>query len=224
MVRSGRIAEAEAHYERIARGEAAPEIALEAAEELHLAGEVEKALQWYRRGLAFGSRGGRGRSRHEFIEGFVLAAAELGRWKQGIEETNRFQVTYGQDVQEWTTYYREFVRWRSGGIPNVSTVELPASAIDVMRYWELEFAYANGATPASLLARIARDLEERSPARSALLSLHAQLLYDTGHTKDARAMILRAIRALETDRGVTTIARAHGPLVMERYRKIVGNG
>ena len=189
----------------------------------HLAGEVEKALQWYRRGLAYGSRGGRGRSRHEFIEGFVLAAVELGRWRQGIDETIRFQATYGQAVQEWTTYYREFVRWRSGGTPDVSTVQLPSSAIDVMRYWELEFAYTNGVAPASLLPKVAADLEERSPARSALLSLHAELLYKTGRTGEARAVILRAVRALETDRAMTTIARAHAPLVIERYQKIMGS-
>lgn len=105
----------------------------------------------------------------------------------------------------------------------MSAVELPGSAIDVMRYWELEFAYAGGAAPASLLPRIAADLEDRGPARSALLSLHAELLHKTGRTRDAHAIILRAVRALETDRGMTTIARAHGPLVMERYRKIMGD-
>lgn len=224
LARSSRIAEAETHYENLTRRAENPsDIALEAAEEFHLQGAVERALRWYRRGLAIAGPNGIGRSKHEYIEGFVLAATELGLWDEAMAEVNRFQETYGRNVSDWQSYYREFVRWRSGrAVPDVQGVEIPPHPIDILRYWKLEFDYAGGATPVSLLGRFEADLQAQSPVRSAYLSLHAEVLGRLGRRDEARTMIAKAMQLAELDRAKTTIARGHFSLVRERHLQIMG--
>lgn len=219
LVRTGRIDEAEAHYETISRDSAsAADIAMEAAEEFHLVGELERAVRWYRRGLSFARAHGLGRSIHEFIEGLALALAELGRPEEGIAEMNRTINVY-RDVGT-PSFYREFLRWRAGQRPETRDVHA-GSAIDVHRYWLLEFAYANGASPESLLPRIEPVDEGQAQCRSALLSLHADLLHRLGRTTEARAMIERALRLAEMDKTANTIARGHLALVRERHARIM---
>jgi tRNA A-37 threonylcarbamoyl transferase component Bud32/tetratricopeptide (TPR) repeat protein len=222
LVRASRIAEAEAHYDAISRNTvAAPDIAMEAAEELHLHGEVERAVTWYRRVFAAARANGDARSRHEVLEGLVFALDELGRRDEAIAEAERFLIVYRYTFSGWPKYYREFVRWRAGKRPDVENVQFPDMAIDVLRYWRLEFDYANGASPESLLLRFEADFEAQSPTRSALLSLHADVLHRLGRTAEARAMIDRALQLGLIDTPQTTIARAHLPLVRERHARIM---
>jgi tetratricopeptide (TPR) repeat protein len=224
LVRASRLADAERHYDEIRRGSDRPsDVAMEAAETFHLAGDLERALRWYKLALSYAQQNGPGRSRHELIEGFVLAAAELGKWDEAHAEVVRFEDAYRLAYGDWPAYYREFTRWRFGkGMPDVSGVEVPASAIDILRYWRLEFALSRGAAPRELLLRIDPDFEAQSPTRSALLSLHAELLHRLGRTAEARPLIVRAVELARVDSEQTTIARAHKALVEERYRRIMG--
>lgn len=224
LVRAGRIQEAERHFEDLMLKSNRPaDVAMEAAENFHLAGDVSRALQLYRRALSHADLNGLGRSRHELLEGFVLAAAELGRWDEAGAETLRFLDTYRITFSDTINYYREFTRWRLGrGKPDVSNIPVTAFTIDIVHYWQLEFAYSRGEAPANLLRRIDPLLEERSPTRSALLSLHAELLHRMGRDAEARAVITRAWNLANFDVSQTTIARGHLLLVRERYARIAG--
>ncbi|HEV7242466.1 MAG TPA: serine/threonine-protein kinase [Thermoanaerobaculia bacterium] len=220
LVRASRVVEAEAHYEAISRGSSSgADIAMAAAEELHLHGDVERAVRWYRRTLSFARAEGHGRSVHEFIEGLVLALAELGRYDEGVAEVNRVIGVYGD--ADLPSFYREFLRWRSGARPDTSGL-IPEPTIDVHRYWLLEFANANGTSPASLLQRFDPVDEAQAQGRSALLSLHAEILHRLGRTEEARATIERALGLAEIDQASNTIARGHLSLVRERHARIMG--
>jgi hypothetical protein len=147
-----------------------------------------------------------------------LALAELGRYDEGIAETNRTIEVYHD--AGLLPFYREYLRWRSGARPETSDLYMQTS-LDVHHYWLLEFAYANGASPASLLPRFDPVDEAQAQGRSALLSLHAEVLHRLGRTVEARTMIARALRLAESDRTNNTIARAHLSLVRERYARIM---
>jgi tetratricopeptide (TPR) repeat protein len=220
LVASGRLAAADGYYESISRGaEAAPDIALEAAERFHLAGDLERALRWYQRALRHAKAAGVGRSPHEVIKGLTLAAAEAKRFAEGLIEVERFLAGQPPDANDMNSYYREFLRWRSGLVPEVHA-RPSLTSIDLTRYWALEFAWARGARPEELLPQLPAELEERSPARSGLLSLRAELLDRAGRRDEARRTIETALSFSEIDSARDVIARGHRDLVRERHGRI----
>ncbi|HUR80658.1 MAG TPA: serine/threonine-protein kinase [Thermoanaerobaculia bacterium] len=220
LVAAGRSEDADAHYERLSRGDAVrSDVALDAAERFHLRGDLDRALRWYERALGYAPAGGIGRSPHEIIKGLTLAAVEAKRFAEGEAAATRFLDAQSQDSHSVNTYYREYVRWRSGQMPE-AYAEPSFMAIDLTRYWALEFAWARGATAQSMLPRFPQELEARSPARGALLSLHAEVLERAGRHEEARRMIATALRFSDIDSGREVIARGHRDLVRERYSRI----
>jgi len=223
LIAADRLPEAEGYYESMSRGaEAAPDIALEAAERFHLAGDLDRALRWYERALRHAKPPGLGRSPHEVIKGLTLAAAEGGRFSEGLIEVERFLASQPPEANDMNSYYREFLRWRSGLVPEVQA-RPSLMSIDLTRYWALEFAWARGARPEELLPQFPAELEERSPARSALLSLHAEVLDHAGRRAEARRTIQTALSFSQSDSAREVIARGHRELVRERHARIMRN-
>jgi tetratricopeptide (TPR) repeat protein len=220
LVAAGRIGEADAYYTSIFTHGATSDIALEAAERFHLHGDLDRAMRWYQRALRIAQPNGLGRSPHEVIKGFVLAAAEAKRFDEGLAEVSRLMEAQRMQSNDPNVYYREFLRWRAGQTPEL-TVQPMSYSIDLLQYWALEFAWARGAAPDSLLPRFRSDYEDRSPTRSALLSLHADVLDRLGRRAEARRMIATALHLSEVDGAQQNIARGHRDLVRERYARIM---
>lgn len=223
LVAAGRIAEAETHYESLSkRIEGPSDLCLEAGESFHLAGDLDRALKWYRRALSLAQETGVGHSPHEIVKGLTLAAAEAHRYEEGQADVARFMAS--QPGSEWdaNAYFREYLRWRSGDVPEVR-VAPQYESIDLARYWFVEFLWARGENASSLLARLPVDLEERSPTRSGLLSLHAELLDRLGRRDEARRLVTTALRFNEIDRATEIIARSQTELVRERHARLMRN-
>jgi serine/threonine-protein kinase len=92
-VAAGRYPAAEGLFTRLAAGsEEVPDLAFDAARAFHLAGELERAVGWYRRGLGPGGMSSLGRGKWEFLEGLVFALDELGRPEEAAAESARRAV------------------------------------------------------------------------------------------------------------------------------------
>lgn len=186
MVAAGRLADAEREFERLVRVSDAPvNVSFAAARAFHLAGHLPAAIRWYEQSLAYAAPHGERHASHELIQGLVLALAELQRWEEAKERIDRFQVAHNESQTHWTSLYREFIRWRSGETPSLDGIEAEPPAIDLLRYWQLEFRHARGEGALALLAQFDRNLESHSPVRSMLLSLKAELLAETGRMDEA---------------------------------------
>jgi serine/threonine protein kinase/tetratricopeptide (TPR) repeat protein len=221
LARSGRIAEAQTSFMRIRHQSPAPsDVDLAAARALHLSGDVAKAIPWYERGLAGAPPHGEGSSVHEFLQGLVLALSDQHRWKEAEEWVDRFHLARAQPRSDWTSLYREYVRWRSGRVPYFADIHTPQSPIDVIRYWYLEFDYARGTRAADLLSRFDPDLERHSQVRSMVLSLKAELTAAVGRPDDARDLITRAMDLAQADRRRSTAVASHYDLVAQRHARL----
>lgn len=221
LVAAGRTAEAEAVFqELLPHAVYDAETAYDAARAYHLHGDLDRALEWYRRGFTLRARAETGKSIHEFLQGMVFVHTERHDWTGAEAEIDRFQATFGME-SEWTSLYRQFVRWRSGQLP--ITVRNTWMPTDVLRYWALEFRHARGEDPRAVLRDVENEIAAgNSETQSAMWSLRAELLAQLGRTAEARDAIVQARAFLAEDIGFTPIARAHAELVEQRAAKIGG--
>jgi tetratricopeptide (TPR) repeat protein len=220
LVDEGKAPEAEARFDALmARAEDAPEIAYDAAVAFHLHGDLTRAVAWYERGMGRGSAMGAGKSKHEFLKGEVLALVEEKRYEEAIAAIDRFDVMYPPWKSElWL--YRGYVRWRAGECPERDPAGVPPNQTDLKRYWALEFDFACGEKPETMLPRVDRFLAERPETRAELLSLRAELLSRLGRITEAGEASTAALEILREEQGHSIIARGHADLLVERSHKL----
>ncbi len=220
LIRKGESRPADDLYSEItSRSSAADEIAYDAARSFHLAGAVPDAIRWYIRAFQLATQRDNN-DPYGATEGLVYAYAEQNDWASADRALDQYAAAVPPDSAGRASWAREFVRIMRGGIPRTDVIALPSYPVDVLRYWDLEFAFRRGADPATLLKRIDPVLESSSRARSAVLSLHAELLSASGRKTEAGELALRALRLAEEDRSRATLVRAHYALIAERARRL----
>lgn len=221
LVAVGRVAEGERLMSSIAAtSENASEVAYDLAVSLHLRGELDRAAFWYKRGLGKGASVEAGKSKHEFLQGLVLALSERRRWDDAEAIIDRVRSEYSTASADWTALYRQFIGWRMGRMPRFEDIYVVDSSTDLTRYWLLEFRAARGESSDELLPRVNEEIDAGADPQSGLLSLKAELLWRKGQTTEAAAAVRRAWEIAAADRKISVIARAHLPIIRERLERI----
>ena len=174
-------------------------VAMEAAQAFHLAGDLERALGWYERGLADSDRRAVARRCGGYLEGTVLVLAELGRWNEIPQACRRAEEVDPAAMGELGRTYEAWARWRSGQPP--AETRLPAAAAEApefVRLLRFELAAASGEAPEKLLAAVERERASATETSFLLLSLRSELLARLGRSgealADARAALAEARR------------------------------
>ena len=220
LVTAGRVREGEADFEALSRtSEAASDIAYEAGKSLHLAGSLERAISWYRRGLRQGGGKDEGRGKWEYLEGQILALGELKRFDEALGEIDRFSSIYPQ-MSAFQETFRQYLRWRAGAAPSWKELPSRQGDPDFQRYWILEFRRAAGEDPAGLLRETERELARSSETSPQLLSLKGELLAKLGRLPEALQATLEAYETGKLRRRSLTGVRAHFPLIAERAARL----
>ncbi len=216
LIAAGHLDEGEESFERLVRSSEAPsDVCFDAGKALHLAGSLEPAVKWYRRGFGPGGAGHSGRGKWEYLEGEVLALAELGRFAEGRAEIQYFLGLYPDD-SNFEAAYQAYLRWREGEKPAVEKLDIVAGSPDFLRYFRLELLSAHGADPRRLLADIVEDLSRSSEARPQLLSLESVVLSKLGRATDAKRAALESYELALVERSRNTAVRAQFKLIEQR--------
>jgi tetratricopeptide (TPR) repeat protein len=219
LVAADRFAEAENLFAaESARSSASSDLAYDAAFAFHLAGDLERAVGWYRRGMGRGGGLEAGRGKHEYLEGVVFALGELGRWEQALSAIERFEAVYAQQAPG-PEFARQYVRWRRG--EDTDRRALGADHVqDLHRYWRLEFGLAGGEEPAVLLRAAEAELRRSSETTALLGSLRGELLARLGRRAEAVEAARRAFEQCRRQADVLPSVRAHLDLVTDRLRRL----
>jgi tetratricopeptide (TPR) repeat protein len=221
LVDEDKVPEAEARFDSLmARANDAPEVAYDAAVAFHLHGDLKRAIAWYERGLGRGSAMGAGKSKHEFLEGEVLALVEAKRYAEALQAVDRFGAAY-PSWHEQLWLFRGYIHWREGECPESDASGVRPNWTDLDRYWALEFEFACGGEPREILARVDRFLTERPETWAELLSLKAVLLSRLGHIREAAEASKSSLELLREEQGRSIIARGHCDLLRTRRRQFV---
>jgi tetratricopeptide (TPR) repeat protein len=183
------------------------QVTSEAGAAFHLAGDLERAIAWYRRSLP------------ETLEGLVLALGELGDWEGALLEIDRFEATM-HSHRDQAELYRALVRWLSGRL--LESPDWPRAGQDDRRaYLQLEVAHRLGSgTAAELLSQVENEIEVASFARVPLLSLRAVLLSELGRTGEAVAQAREAHAQARVEGRYRILVRGLTPLIAERSARI----
>lgn len=223
LVAAGKLQAAQSEFQALVHtSENAMELSYDAGRSFHLHGDLDTAVDWYRRGLAAGSEITIGKNKTEFIQAILFALAERGEWNRALDEIGNFQRVYPSLAHE-AIFYREFVRWRMGAIPRIDELMIPSNATDVRRYWWLEFRNVNAADSHTLLNDVEREISWSSEPLGPLWSLKAVLLAHNGNEKDAADAARRAWEISAAGAKSNLIARGHLSMVRERRIRYGGN-
>jgi len=221
LIEAGQAEEGETLGLRLAaKSENSSEIYYDLAVAFHMASDLRRAVAYYESGIRRGGSPEEGKSKHEFIQGEVLALTELGAFGEAEQAINRFRDRYVANPEDWTAMYREFARWRKGETPDPTKVVVPPNATDLQRYWMLEFANANGADPRVLLRSADTLLEERNYPLGPLLSLRAILLHRLGRHTEAALTVREAMEEGRREAKLSIIGRGHLPVITARYASL----
>jgi tetratricopeptide (TPR) repeat protein len=214
LIATGRLADGEKLFQNLAENrDTAAEIVFDAGRTFHLAGQLERALGWYRRGLGTGGGLGSGRGKYEFLEGSVFCLGELGRWEEALDEVGRYEASYPQDPQG---AYRDYVRWRTGGRHSRETPGVGGNP-DLSQYWHLEIRWTRQESTQALLAGVDEEMKRSSEAVAFLLSLRGEILGRLGRRDEALTAEQEALRQTRGSLGTNTASRVHYDLVVRRF-------
>lgn len=218
-IRDGQLADAELRANALeADPQLVADVSFDVAHELHLVGQLDRAISWYRRGIFNDVPPSVGRMRYEFVEGAVLAAVEARKPSTAQEIIASYERTFPPDPA--SDVYDAYVRWRSGNAAQVNVEAFRRSPLDQAQYWAAEVDLTRGASPSQLLRRV-RNLETTAPTVLGLLqSLDAELLHRLGRDSEAASAAAAALQWVEERRGSDVLARAHGDLVRERFQRL----
>lgn len=226
LVGAGDLAAAEELFRDLATDpEATDEIAYSAAYAYHLAGELDRAADWYRLGI--GSPGHLrpgSRQRMYLLEGLVLLLAERGQWEEATTMAQRFGLAHSETksradlVGAWATFH--------GGTNNFEVPLAPPSPkeLDSLRIFALELMAASGGTPEDLL-RLAEDTISTSyEAKGAARIIRAELLAKAGSTNESREEAGRALAELRELAPVNAVARGFLAVMQPRAETLLEGG
>jgi tetratricopeptide (TPR) repeat protein len=224
LARAGRAEAAEAVFERvIATAPRSSSVAFDAGRAFHLAGELERAVGWYRRGFGPESSSTRGRSQWELVEGLVFALDELGRRDEARREFDRFAAAtaseHGGSYDEYAIY-RAYLCWRVGHLPTRRFRIEGVTQTDVSRYLILELRRARGEPAPELLLAVDEEIRRSSDTLPMLLSLRAELLAERGRSEEALVSVREALDGIERPIDDEIYGRAFRWLVEERAERL----
>ncbi len=212
---AGRTAEATALFSDLFRSpEVASDVAFDAGTAFHLAGEVDEAIAWFRRGLLAARDPIAGRPAVDLAEGLILALGELGRWGEADDVATRFAQETGHDDR--IPSFHEYVAWRRGD-RSVPCVAWSTNLEDIRRYWNLECRFARGEAPANLREKVAVSMGASSGIRDLLRSFLSELDRRDGRLQDAYAEARSAFEAVTAAAPRDLTARVHLDVVAGRY-------
>jgi tetratricopeptide (TPR) repeat protein len=216
LIAAGHVNEGESAFESLSHtSEAASDIAFEAGKSLHLAGHLERAISWYRRGLQQGGTNDAGRYKWEYLEGEVLALSELERFNEALGAVDRFAAVYSR-MGAYEEAFRQYLRWKAGGAPSWKKLRPSQDNPDFLRYWVLEFRWTEGENPEVLLRDTERELLRSSENVPQLLSLKGELLARLDRSSEALQAALEAYETGKVQRHSIVGVRAHFSLIAER--------
>ncbi len=217
LVKAGRGDEAERAFEAVWASSSSPtDVAWDAGHSFHLAGQLDRAVAWYNRGLGLHASTGIGRGRYEFLEGEVLALGELKRWDDALQAIRRFQAEFTSTDRPYPEAFRQYVQWRRGERVDNPVDLRGLTTTDLVRYWNLEILWKNGMKPAAALAAIDRE-RLHSSADTLLLSLRGEVLAKLGRLSEAYEDARKSYQAALISRSSDTEVRAHFDLIATRF-------
>ncbi len=188
----------------------------EAARAYHLQGELRRAVEHYRSGIA-GRTLDRNRFTREFVIGGVLALVELDEFREARELINTYERSESHAAED-SLYLNRFIDWIAGASPR--PLPDPAPILYEYEYWHLEFQ-RDSSDPAALLSSVETLLRKSEGLEPMLLSLKADLLHQLGRYDEARAASTNAINTMKADIGHNILLRAHRELIEARNEKIM---
>ena len=184
-------------------------VAIEAARALHLAGELSRAIPWYREAVL-----GRGNREELWIVGDALVDALLA-----LCEVRRFDdalALIGGAQADWT--FKEettaLVLWRAGRPAPPRRWGEPSTSL--RRTWLFEERLSEGAGARALLAEVTAEKARSSGDNELLDLLEAELRLRTGSGDEAWKLASPAFTALWARRARDITARAHLELAADR--------
>ena len=184
-------------------------VAIDAARALHLAGELSRAIPWYREAVL-----GRGNREEPWIVGDALVDALLALCERRKFDDALALVEGAQVVGTFKEETRALVLWRAGRpLPPARWGE-PATSL--RRTWLLEERLAGGAEPGDLLPAVIAEKGRGSGGTELLELLEAELLFRTGRADEAWRLASPAYSALWGRRARDITARAHLDLAADR--------
>lgn len=221
LVAHGSLEEADILFQTLAAESiAASDIAFDAAEAFHLAGELNQALRWYREGTGPGGDNKQGPTKFRYVEGAILVLGELERWQEAEAEVERYSRSYNQKTAE---IFHQYVRWRSGSSPRLEDIPINRDDTDRHWYWYLEFRNDHDEDPEVLLAQVEKQFKEAYEVGGPLLSLKAMLLAKLGRNQAALETVRDAFDLVKGEHRRNTLARGHLQLVADRLAMIARN-
>lgn len=209
-VAAGRADEGERLYRAVGRDAVARiSVELDAANALHLSGELSRAVPWYRDAVL-----GRGEREEPWIvvagcEDALLALCERRRFDEALALIDAIQVAW-----TWKEEMKAFVLWRAGRPAPPASGSEPATSL--RRTWLLEERLAGGTDAGALLPAVLAEKERASGNGELLSILEAELLLRTGKGKEAWNVAAPAFSALWARRARDVTARGHLALAADR--------
>jgi tetratricopeptide (TPR) repeat protein len=195
-------------------------VAFEVAQALHLAGELERAVTWYQRGIGRGLTDKPGRPIWEYLRGYAFALGELGQWDEALDVLARWGDL---NIMNDSPQYAAMLRWRRDGtLTNTEKLTDSPLVVDEKRYISLEQRRVTGTSAADLLRAVDEELTLASYTRPALQSLRSELLASLGQTTEARTEIADAYFNATQTRRQHVVPRFFFPVVEERWRRLGG--
>lgn len=212
-VAAGLTEEGERVFREISRNAVArTSVAIDAARALHLAGELSRAIPWYREAVL-----GRGNREEGWIVGDALTDGLLALCERR-EFDDALALVEGAQA-DWTfkEELRALVLWRAGRPAPPVRWDEPATSL--RRTWLLEERLAGGADAGALLPAVIAEKGRNSGGGELLDLLEAELLLRTGRAGEAWKLASPAFTALWGRRGRDVAARAHLSLAADRVAR-----
>jgi tetratricopeptide (TPR) repeat protein len=220
-VAAGEPARGEREFERLMTATGPGEdsrVALDAAQSFHLAGDLQRALAWYRRALR--TPNPELARTWETLEGLVFALGETGRWDEAARAIEAREPSQ-QLSPAMVKFLAGYLDWRRGR-PPATPANTPE--VDIQTYWRLEFQLAAGADAAAVLREVEVEKPLASESVALLMSVESECLARLGRREEALAKARDAFERVAASRRSSLYARVHLPIVESRLRKLEAGG
>ncbi|HYC92517.1 MAG TPA: protein kinase [Thermoanaerobaculia bacterium] len=217
LAHAGRATDATELFNAICeRTEVAADAAFDAGTAFHLAGDLERAVEWYRRSVGSEDQRWVGRLEYERLQGLVLALGEMGRWADARRQLEAFSaLAPSEDGQAEES--QKYIAWRTGAPRATYDARQPT---DPFRYVGLESELALTKNPRALLEKIEGELEIASETKRLVLLTKAEALHRAGEGEEALKTVREAYGLIRANRLTSVLDRGHLDLAAGRYGKI----